>query len=41
MGKDKNLETGHRQHTPIILALRKLMQENHKFKASLGYKARP
>jgi hypothetical protein len=29
------------QYMPIILALRKLMQEDYKFKASLSYIARP
>jgi hypothetical protein len=28
-------------HKPIIPALRRLRQENHEFKFSLGYKARP
>jgi len=28
-------------HRPVILALRKLRQEDHKFKASLSFIARP
>lgn len=28
-------------HTPVIPALEKLRQEDHKLEASLGYRARP